>query len=108
MMASKKPFRSLLEVTALILHLVMAFGMRLHVLLSELASASHQFFFPLWQKIIRIVEDEVQLESSGGCVKCGPVLGVVVLTVIPLVSYLSRHSSGNAMVVSLFLVQGGV
>lgn len=53
MMASKKPFRSSLEVTALILHLVMAFGMRLHVLLSELASASlHFFFFPSGRRLL--------------------------------------------------------
>ena len=52
-MASKKPFRSSLEVTALILHLVMAFGMRLHVLLSELASASlHFFFFPSGRRLL--------------------------------------------------------
>lgn len=78
MMASKKPFRSLLEVTAIILHLVMAFGIRLDVYFQNLLLPPITLFFPFWQKIVRIVEDEVQLESSGGCVKCGPVLGVVV------------------------------
>lgn len=54
------------------------------------------------------MEVEVQLDSSGGGVKCGPVLGMVVLTVFPRGSYLSRHSSVYTMVVSLFLVYGGV